>query len=134
MFNKADLLARLQDGDTVEDIAQEMTDALNAAKDMYNQEQDRIAKEEAAAELDRRERERVLEAKREAVKELLDGMCDYYVAAGDDEMLEIVHKVSVDEIVELLDSLLELKATLDGLKVLEFPKNKDMKDFFNFLR
>ena len=133
MFNKANLLARLQDGDTVEDIAQEMTDALNAAKNMYDQEQDRIAKEEAAADL-KRERERVLEAKREAVKEILDGMCDYYVAAGDDEMLETVHKISIDEIVELLDSLLNLKVTLNGLKMLEFPKDKSTRNFFDFLR
>lgn len=38
MFNVEDILARLQKGETIENVAAEMTKALNAAETQYNEE------------------------------------------------------------------------------------------------
>lgn len=77
MFTKYDILARLQNGDSVDAIAQEMADALNEAKAAYAEEEARIAKEEAAAKA----REEALAAeklqKREDIKHLTFELAEY---------------------------------------------------------
>ena len=110
MFTKADILARLQNGETVDDIANEMAAALNEA-------------EAAMKALDAREKEkaRVLDAKRAAVDDILDAIADYFVAAGEDELLNELKEVDTDKAIELLDGSIEMAKRLDRLKELEFP-------------
>ena len=111
MFTKEDILARLQNGDSMDEIAKEMTDALNAAQADY----------ESAIQADA-EANRVRDAKRVAVDMILDGLCDYLVAAGKDEHIEDIRDIDTDDVVEMLDSAIELTETLDKLKDLEFVK------------
>lgn len=115
MFTKADILARLQNGETAEDIALEMATALNEAES----EKKALDAEIAAKE---KEETRVLEAKRAAVDMILDGVCDYLVAAGKDKLIEDIKDIDTDDIVDMLDSTIELGETLDKLKDLEFVK------------
>ena len=111
MFTKADILARLQNGDSMDEIAKEMSDALNAAQADY----------ESAIQADV-EANRVKEAKRAAVDMILDGVCDYLVASGKSEHIEDIKDIDTDDVVDMLDSAIELTETFDKLKDLEFIK------------
>ena len=110
MFDKSEILARLQNGDSMDEIAKEMSDALNAANAEY--EEAKQANAEAS---------RVMDAKRVAVDMILDGLCDYLVAAGDEELLEELKDIDTDEVIEALDSVLVFTKSIEALKGLEFP-------------
>ena len=109
MFTKEDILARLQNGDSMDEIAKEMSDALNAAHADY----------ESAKQADA-EATRVMNAKRVAVDGMLDCLCDFLVVAGEDELIEDLKDVDTDVVVDMLDSVIELTKTLEKLGNLEF--------------
>lgn len=114
MFTKADILARLQNGDTVDEIAAEMAAALNEAE---------AEKKALDAELAAKEKEetRVLEAKRAAVNGMLDAVCDYLVVAGEGDLIEDLREVDTDKVIEMLDGSIEMAKSLEKLKELQFP-------------
>jgi phage tail protein X len=116
-FTKADILARLQNGDTVDAIAQEMANALNEAE----------AEKRALDAAKEKEETKVINAKRAAVDDMLDALCDYFAAAGEDDLLDEIHNIEVDKIIELLDGSIEMAKRLEKLKDLQFvttPKAK----------
>ena len=113
-FTKEDILARLQNGETAEDIALEVATALNEAEaEKKALDAEKVAKE--------KEKTRVLEAKRTAVDNLLDAVCDYLVAAGEDDFIKELQKIDTDKIIELLDGSIEMAKSLEKLKDLQFP-------------
>ena len=109
-FTKEDILARLQDGDTVDEIAAEMANALNEAE----------AEKKALDAAKEQEETRVLNAKRVAVDDMLDALCDYFVAAGYGEYTKDIAEIDTDKIVKLLDSSLKMAKSLGQMKDLEF--------------
>ena len=113
MFTKEDILARLQNGETADDIAQEMATALNEAT---------AEKKALDAELAAKEKEetRVLEAKRAAVEDMLDALYDYFVAAGEGDFMKNT-AIKVDKVIEMIDSSIEMIKGLEKLKDLQFP-------------
>lgn len=113
-FTKEDILARLQNGETVDAIADEMATALNAAA----AEKKALDAENAAKE---KEEARVLEAKRAAVDEILDAICDYLVAAGEADFIEDLKDIDTDKVIEMLDGAIEMAKSLEKLKELQFP-------------
>ena len=114
MFTKADILARLQNGDTVDEIAAEMANTLNEAE---------AEKRALDAELAAKEKEetRVLEAKRAAVNDILDAVCDYLVAAGEDDFIKDLNEIDTDKVIEMLDGSIKMAKSLEQLKKLQFP-------------
>ena len=114
MFTKADILARLQNGETADEIAQEMANALNEAQ---------AEKNVLDAELAAKEQEeiRVLNAKRAAVDDMLDAVADYLVAAGEEDLVEELKEIDTDKVIELLDSSVKMAKSLEQLKGLQFP-------------
>ena len=114
MFTKADILARLQNGETADEIAQEMANALNEAQ---------AEKSVLDAELAAKEQEeiRVLNAKRAAVDDMLDAVCDYLVAAGEEDLVQEAKDIDTDKVIELLDGSIEMTKSLEQLKGLQFP-------------
>jgi hypothetical protein len=114
MFTKEDILARLQNGETVDAIASEMANALNEAE----AEKKAIDAEIAAKE---KEETRVLEAKRAAVNDMLDAACDYLIASGESDFIEELREVDTDKVMELLDGTIEMTKSLEKLKGLQFP-------------
>ena len=107
-FNKADIIARLQKGEKIEDIANEMSEILNTAEADYKAEQ-KAAKAS-----------RVEEAKREAVKMIIDGICDYCVAIGEEKVLAELHEVDIKKVVDAIDSWFVMIKALAELDKLEF--------------
>lgn len=110
MFNKEDILARLQNGDSADAIAQEMAAALNEAQTAFDE-----AKAKAKVEADR-----VLNAKRAAVEIILDGASDYLIAAGEEDLQKEIKNIEIDKLIELLDGSIEMGKNLEKLKNLEF--------------
>ena len=115
MFDKADILAKLQNGATAETIADEFVSALNAAEKELKELEAKEAAEKA-------EEDRIHAAKREAVCEIIDGFCDFVIASGDEEMLAELQNVDPDKMVQMFDEMFELTRSMARLKNLEFPK------------
>lgn len=114
MFTKADILARLQNGETVDTIAAEMAAALNEAEaEKKALDAEKVAKEKEEA--------RVLEAKRTAVDNMLDAVADYLVAAGEGDLVNELREIKTDKVIELLDGSIEMAKSLEKLKGLQFP-------------
>ena len=123
MFNKDDILARLHDGDSVDVIATEMANALNAAKTAYDEaEAKRIEEEKRIAEAKAKaDQEKV--KKRVAVQRIVDAFANYAELFGKQELADKLDAMSdneLDEIVESMDAMIELVEMADKLKVLEY--------------
>lgn len=123
MFDKDDILARLQNGDSVDDIATEMANALNAAKTSYDEaeakrieEEKRIAEAEAKANQEREE-------KRALVDNIFQDVIAYLEYTGHQDMAnQLINSTDadVDKIAEAFDAMIELAEMTEKLKVLEF--------------
>lgn len=116
MYTKEDLIARLQNGEDVDTIAQEMATELNAAQAAVEEEAKRAEKQKA-------EEDRVYNAKREAVNVVLDGISDYLIAAGEDGLQKDLNEIDVDKIIKLLDGSIDMAKRLERLKDLEFAES-----------
>ena len=119
-FNKADIIARLQKGEKIEDIANELSTALNDAEADY-----KASEAQKAAEAGRIEN-----AKREAVKMMIDGACDYCMAVDEEKLLAELHEVDIDALVAAIDSFIGMFKALASLETLEFkvPTEKKVVD------
>ena len=116
-FTKEDILARLQNGETADDIALEMATALNeATAEKETLDAEKVAKEKEEA--------RVLEAKRVAVDNMLDAVCDYLIAAGEGDFITDIKDIDTDKVIEMLDGSIEMAKSLEKLSQLEFPMLK----------
>lgn len=113
-FTKEDILARLQNGETTDAIAAEMAAALNEAEaEKKALDAEKVAK--------KKEETRVLEAKRAAVDDLLDAVCDYLVASGEGDLITDIKDIETDKVIEMLDDSIKIAKSLEKLKDLEFP-------------
>ena len=113
-FTKEDILARLQNGETAEDIALEVATALNEAEaEKKALDAEKVAKE--------REEARVSAAKRVAVDGMLDAVCDYLVASGEGDLIKDIKDIETDKVIEMLDGSINMAKSLEKLKGLEFP-------------
>ena len=113
MYTKNDLLARLQNGEDIAAIADEMATALNDAQKEYEEETKRLEEQKV-------EENRIYAAKREAALMMLDGLSDYLIAAGEDELQKELNNVDVDQLIKMLDSSIDMTKRLNKLKDLEF--------------
>ena len=133
MLDKAQLFARLQSGETMNQLLDELTQDLNTAEKEYQESEAKRIEEEKRAE----EENRVYNAKRAAVDDMLDAICDYLVAAEAFDMLEEVHEADSDQVIELLDGTIKFVRTLEAMKNLEFQEEDKKNDivgyFFNLL-
>ena len=133
-----DILARLQAGEKVEDIAAELTKSINVANEKYAAEK-KAAEEKAKAEAAAKSKI----TKKIAVEELLDAICDileiWDVAPdlvdqieniSDEEIEDIV--TTIDEAVPFLVKYMEMQRALQ--KMVD-EKNKEpndpVRDFLN---
>ena len=115
-FTKEDILARLQNGETAEDIALEVANAINEAEaEKKALDAEKVAKEKEEA--------RVLDAKRVAVDNMLDVVCDYLVASGEGDLITDIKDIETDKVIEMLDDSIKITKSLEKLKNLEFPMN-----------
>ena len=133
-----DILARLQAGEKVEDIAAELTKSINAANEKYAAEK-KAAEEKAKAEAAAKSN---IANKKIAVEELLDAICDILEIWGvapelvdqientsDEDIEDIV--TTVDEAVPFLVKYMEMQMALQKMmddRHKEVEKNKEPND------
>ena len=116
MFDEKTILARLQNGEDVQKIADEMAAALNQANKVYT---DQKAKEEA----DRVAAEKAEVQKREDLQEILDMFCDWFGTYYKMDVAEIKSELKAEQVIELIDSLKEYIEAVKGLESMFSMKN-----------
>ena len=110
-----DIFARLQAGETVEEIAAALTNSINEANEKFAaakaKEEYERAQKAAAAKLEAEAKKRATDqAKHAAVENLLDSVCDVFDAWGIEgdiaEELACFTDEDVDEFVDVIDQTL----------------------------
>ena len=127
MYNVDDILARLQNGEKLEDIGNELANAMNAAQEKYVAIQ-KAEEEKRAAEAEKARQEKI-KAQRTATRrgllsKVLDAIQEYagytdYAAVLDKWMAEVTDK----DIAELDAQMIELLKTFEVLSQLNFDFN-----------
>lgn len=106
---KAELLARLQAGESADSLASELTKAINEANkenERIRQEAEAKRKAEEAAEFHARELAR---NKAEAVDNLLIALEDIIVAWGlGDDLIEVIEHINPDDLVQEMDKIKDM--------------------------
>jgi len=106
MFTEKDILARLQNGEDVQKIADEMAKMINAANKTYT---DQKAAEEAAKKQNEIQ-------KKEDLQKILDMFADWFGTYYDMDVAEIKSELKADQVIELIDSLKEYVEAIKGLE------------------
>ena len=130
-----DILARLQAGEKVEDIATELTKSINAANEKYAAEK-KAAEEKAKAEAAAKSKNA---DKKIVVEELLDAICDILevwdvapelvdqIENTSDEDIEDIVTI-VDEAIPFLIRYMEMQTAFQKMIDKEVEKNKEPND------
>ena len=106
MFDEATILARLQNGEDAQKIADEMAAMINAANKAYA---DQKAEEEAARAAAKRAESQKKEDLQEIIDLFMEWLSTYY---GVDTQIE----VTADQVLEVIDSVFEY---IEAMKSLE---------------
>ena len=109
MFDEKTILARLQNGEDAQTIANEMAAMMNAANKMYTDQ--KAAEEAAKAEAAKAEVQ-----KKEDLQEILDMFCDWFGTYYKMDVEEIKSELKADQVIELIDSLKEYVEAIKGLE------------------
>lgn len=110
MFDEKTILARLQNGEDAQKIADEMAAALNQANKAYA---DQKAAEEAAKKQNEVQ-------KKEDLQEILDMFADWFKTYYG---IETKGELEADAVLELIDSIKEYVEALKGLETMFSMKN-----------
>ena len=109
MFDEKTILARLQNGEDAQTIANEMAAMINAANKTYTDQ--KAAEEAAKAEAKRAEIQ-----KKEDLQEILDLFIEWFGTHYGIDTEEIKSELKAEQVIELIDSL---KEYIDAIKGLE---------------
>ena len=117
MFNSANILERLRNGETPEDIANEMTNALNKAQDELKAEKAKAAQEQEKEE------------KLDVLAERVAAAVDEYLETAAGIKLSDEERMTAKEVRDLADGLSPLMDLLKDMKVSvsETPHSKTIK-------
>ena len=105
MYNSADILARLRKGETPDDIANEMANALNAAQDALKAEEAKAAQE--------KEKDEQLDA---LAARIADDVSEYLEAVAGVKLTD-EERMTAEEVRELANELSPLLDLLKNMKV-----------------
>ena len=109
MFDEKTILARLQNGEDAQTIANEMAAMINAANKTYTDQK-------AAEEAKKAEAQRAEIQKKEDLQEILDMFCDWFGTYYKMDVEEIKAELKADQVIELIDSLKEYIEAIKGLE------------------
>ena len=108
MFNTEDILARLQKGENVDDIAKEMTAALNSASETYTKQKEEEKAKAVAAELEQKKNTMKIDYIQDFINLFTGYINDFHPNAE-------INGQKIAEFGELTDEeALEIAATIDG--------------------
>jgi hypothetical protein len=109
MFTEKDILARLQNGEDVQKIADEMAKIINAANKTYTDQ--KAAEEAAKAAAAKAEVQ-----KKEDLQEILDLFSDWFGTYYDMDVAELKSELKADQVIELVDSFKEYMKAIKDLE------------------
>ena len=110
-MNKDMILARLQNGEDAEAIANELINMLNAANMEYV-----AIQEKEAAEAEAKKAAAAREAELNALAQnMVDAVADYIRVAYPDAQIDITGEVSIGDVREMIDGIYEFSAALKDL-------------------
>lgn len=121
MFDEKVILTRLQNGESVEAIAKELTDVLNKANHKY--EDSKRAAEEA-----KRKREASKRSELKALVQMIGKWYNDYIATTEEEKVafsQALQEADIDEVIELFEGVHEIIGPL--LSVIDPPAQKKEK-------
>lgn len=110
MFDEATILARLQNGEDAQKIADEMAASLNKVNKMYSEQK---AAEEAVKKQNEAQ-------KKEDLQEILDLFVEWLQVHYD---VDAAEELDAETVIELIDSLKEYIEALKGLETMFSMKN-----------
>jgi hypothetical protein len=131
MFNEAEILARLQKGENIQKIADEMAASLNKVNKIYA---DEVAKAEEAKRAE--EKKKALELQKTAdLQDILDQFAawfqEYYnIDAGDELKADSVMEI-IDGVQEYMEALKGLKMVIDKKPAVKVTKKASADDTIN---
>jgi dsDNA-specific endonuclease/ATPase MutS2 len=131
MFDEKAILARLQNGEDAQTIANEMADMINKANKMYA---DELAKAEEAKRAE--EKKKALELQKTAdLQDILDQFAawfqEYYgIDAGDELKADSVMEI-IDGVQEYMEALKGLKMVIDKKPAVKVTKKASADDTIN---
>ena len=111
MFDEKTILARLQNGEDAQKIADEMAAMINAANKAY-------AEQKAAEEAAKAAAAKAEVQKKEELQDILDMFCDWFGTYYDMDVAEIKSELKADQVIELVDSLKEYIEAMKGLEAM----------------
>ena len=109
MFDEKTILARLQNGEDAQTIANEMAAMINAANKVY-------ADQKAAEEAAKAAAAKAEVQKKEELQSILDLFCDWFGTYYNMDVAEIKAELKADQVIELVDSLKEYMEAIKGLE------------------
>ena len=118
MFDEKVILTRLQNGESVEDIAKELTDVLNKANHKY--EDTKRAAEEA-----KQKRELAKRSELKALAQMAGKWYNDYIATTEEEKVafgQALQEADIEEVIELFEGVHEIIVPL--LSVIDPPVQK----------
>lgn len=121
MFDEKVILTRLQNGESVEDIAEELTDMLNKVNHKY--EDTKRAAEEA-----KRKREASKRSEFKALVQMIGKWYNNYIATTEKEKIafsQALQEADIEDMIELFEGVHEITAPL--LSVIDPPVQKKEK-------
>ena len=116
MFDEKTILARLQNGEDAQKIADEMAAMINAANKMYTDQ--KAAEEAAKAAAAKAEVQ-----KKEDLQEILDMFCDWFGTYYEMDVENLKSELKADQVIELIDSIKEYVEAIKGLETMFSVKN-----------
>lgn len=123
MFDEKVILTRLQNGESVEDIAKELTDVLNKANHKY-EDTKRVAEEA------KRKREASKRSELKALIQMAGKWYNDYIATSEKEKIELdqaLQEIDLEEAIELVDSIHDLFVTFNRVADPPIQKKKETK-------
>ena len=111
MFDEKTILARLQNGEDAQAIANEMAAMINAANKAYTDQ--KAAEEAAKAAAAKAEVQ-----KKEDLQEILDLFVEWFGTHYGIDTEEIKSELKADQVIELIDSLKEYIEAMKGLEAM----------------
>ena len=116
MFDEKTILARLQNGEDAQTIADEMAAMINAANKAY-------ADQKAAEEAAKAAAAKAEVQKKEELQAILDMFCDWFGTYYEMDVEELKSELKADQVIELIDSLKEYIEAVKGLENMFSVKN-----------
>ena len=121
MFDEKVILTRLQNGESVEDIAEELTDMLNKVNHKY-EDSKRVAEEA------KRKREASKRSEFKALVQMIGNWYNDYIATTEEEKIafsQALQEADIEGMIELFEGVHEIVVPL--LEVIDLPAQKKEK-------